>query len=97
MEAMIAPCKKEKSAPTQMTITPSRSKAGGFEPDPLHEKAVGVHVQSLVKKFDGNKVAVNGVTLKIYNGEIFALLGHNGAGKTTLISMLTGIYFMKKL
>jgi ATP-binding cassette subfamily A (ABC1) protein 3 len=27
----------------------------------------------------------------MYNGEIFALLGHNGAGKTTTISMLTGL------
>jgi ATP-binding cassette subfamily A (ABC1) protein 3 len=29
--------------------------------------------------------------LTIYNGQIFALLGHNGAGKTTTISMLTGL------
>ena len=27
----------------------------------------------------------------MYEGQIFALLGHNGAGKTTTISMLTGI------
>ena len=27
----------------------------------------------------------------MYEGEIFALLGHNGAGKTTTISMLTGM------
>jgi ATP-binding cassette subfamily A (ABC1) protein 3 len=27
----------------------------------------------------------------MFNGEIFALLGHNGAGKTTTISMLTGL------
>ena len=27
----------------------------------------------------------------MYEGQIFALLGHNGAGKTTLISMLTGM------
>lgn len=29
--------------------------------------------------------------MKMYNGQIFALLGHNGAGKTTTISMLTGL------
>jgi ABC-type multidrug transport system ATPase subunit len=34
---------------------------------------------------------VKGVNLKIYNGQIFALLGHNGAGKTTTISILTGL------
>lgn len=27
----------------------------------------------------------------MYEGQIFALLGHNGAGKTTTISMLTGL------
>lgn len=32
--------------------------------------------------------AVEGVTLEIEQGEIFALLGPNGAGKTTLIKML---------
>ena len=27
----------------------------------------------------------------MYEGQIFALLGHNGAGKTTTMSMLTGL------
>lgn len=39
----------------------------------------------------GDKAAVNGVDIKMYNGQIYALLGHNGAGKTTTISMLTGL------
>lgn len=47
-------------------------------------------VKNLYKKF-GTKTAVNGVNLKMYNGQIYALLGHNGAGKTTTISMLTGL------
>jgi ATP-binding cassette subfamily A (ABC1) protein 3 len=29
--------------------------------------------------------------MTMYNGQIFALLGHNGAGKTTTLSMLTGL------
>lgn len=29
--------------------------------------------------------------MKMYDSQIFALLGHNGAGKTTTISMLTGL------
>jgi len=47
-------------------------------------------VSGLFKKF-GDKFAVNGTDLTMYNGQIFALLGHNGAGKTTTISMLTGL------
>jgi ATP-binding cassette subfamily A (ABC1) protein 3 len=47
-------------------------------------------VRGLVKKF-GEKTAVSGTSMTMYNGQIFALLGHNGAGKTTTISMLTGL------
>ena len=36
-------------------------------------------------------IAVNNLNLKMYNDQIFVLLGHNGAGKTTTISMLTGM------
>ena len=36
------------------------------------------------------KVAVNGLSLNMYDGQITALLGHNGAGRTTTISILTG-------
>lgn len=47
-------------------------------------------MRGLVKKF-GEKTAVGGTSMTMYNGQIFALLGHNGAGKTTTISMLTGL------
>jgi ATP-binding cassette subfamily A (ABC1) protein 3 len=47
-------------------------------------------IRGLRKEF-GDKVAVNNVSLTMYSGQIFALLGHNGAGKTTTISMLTGL------
>ena len=40
----------------------------------------------------GAKVAVDGLSLKIFKGQITALLGHNGAGKTTTISILTGLF-----
>ncbi|CAK94636.1 unnamed protein product (macronuclear) [Paramecium tetraurelia] len=44
-----------------------------------------------VKKSFNELMAVNGVTLQIYDSQILCLLGHNGAGKTTLISILTGL------
>jgi len=53
-----------------------------------------VDIQNLYKEFKtstGMKVAVDGLNLTMYSGQITALLGHNGAGKTTAISMLTGL------
>jgi len=49
-----------------------------------------IEVKNLTKEFNGLK-AVNNVSFKVKEGEIFALLGPNGAGKTTTIRMLTGI------
>lgn len=49
-----------------------------------------VEIKGLVKKF-GDKTAVDGLTLEVEKGELFALLGVNGAGKTTTIKMLSGI------
>ena len=49
-------------------------------------------IEDLQKTFSGGFQAVKGVNVKMYNNQIFALLGHNGAGKTTVISMLTGLF-----
>ena len=46
--------------------------------------------QDLVKIYSKRKV-VNGVTVKVTEGEIVGLLGPNGAGKTTTFYMITGI------
>lgn len=50
-----------------------------------------LRVENLRKTFSGGFQAVRGVNVKMYDSQIFALLGHNGAGKTTVISMLTGL------
>ncbi|TLN18569.1 ATP-binding cassette domain-containing protein [bacterium] len=50
-----------------------------------------LEVHQLVKKY-GDKIAVNGISFDIQEGEIFSLLGPNGAGKTTTISVLSTLY-----
>jgi len=45
-------------------------------------------IKSLTRRF-GAFTAVDGLTLSVDAGEVFALLGSNGAGKTTTIKMLT--------
>jgi len=43
-----------------------------------------------VRKSYGDTAAVDGVSLSVGEGEVFALVGPNGAGKTTLVRCLTG-------
>ncbi|MBI3686900.1 MAG: ATP-binding cassette domain-containing protein [Actinobacteria bacterium] len=42
-----------------------------------------------LRKTYGEKVVLDGVDLRISEGEIFALLGPNGAGKTTIVQILS--------
>jgi len=49
-----------------------------------------IETNQLTKRF-GLFLAVDGITLTIEPGTIFALLGPNGAGKTTTVRMLTSI------
>jgi len=49
-----------------------------------------VSIRSLVKRF-GSFTAVDGLSLDIPSGCLFALLGPNGAGKTTTIKLIMGL------
>ncbi|WP_338787147.1 sugar ABC transporter ATP-binding protein [Metabacillus sp. FJAT-53654] len=48
-------------------------------------------MEGITKEFPGVK-ALSNVQLKLYPGEVHALMGENGAGKSTLIKVLTGVY-----
>jgi len=47
-----------------------------------------IETTDLTRAF-GNLTAVDGVSIKVAQGEIFGLIGPNGAGKSTLIKMIT--------
>ncbi len=51
---------------------------------------MAVLVAEEVSRRYGDTVALDGVSLTVESGEIFALVGPNGAGKTTLVRALTG-------
>lgn len=72
---------------------------------PVHTRPLAIKTENLsrIYKVKGQKksknepksrddktlVALGGVNLEVYKGELFGLLGPNGAGKTTLIKILT--------
>src|SRR5487761_2138126 len=60
-------------------------------PAPWNDASAKPYVELVrVSKFFGDFKAVDDVSLKIYRGEIFCLLGASGCGKTTLLRMLGG-------
>ncbi len=55
----------------------------------MSSDGAAIEVHNLRKEY-GEKVAVNGIDLRVARGEVFAMLGPNGAGKTTTVEILEG-------
>src|SRR5881628_1050758 len=53
-------------------------------------ESFAVDIDGVSKSFGAFK-ALNGVTVRVRQGEIYGLLGPNGAGKTTLIRLVCGL------
>jgi spermidine/putrescine transport system ATP-binding protein len=78
-----------------MTVTPTilatatvcASGMGGMEP---LERPIDVELLDVTKVFENGVVAVDRVSLQIYQGEFFSLLGPSGCGKTTTLRMIAG-------
>jgi len=56
------------------------------------ERAVAIEAKDIHYVYPDGTYALRGIDLKIYEGEVVALIGQNGSGKTTLSKVLCGIY-----
>ena len=54
------------------------------------EDQIIIEAEELTKRY-GTQIAVNNLTLRIRQGEVFGFLGPNGAGKTTSLLMFLGL------
>ena len=60
------------------------------------DNTAAISIKNLVKRYAGHKggpgkLALDGVSFDVPQGQIFGLLGPNGAGKSTLINTLAGL------
>ncbi|HMQ95481.1 ATP-binding cassette domain-containing protein, partial [Amaricoccus sp.] len=61
------------------------------QPDPARAAAAILELAGVSKTFPGVR-ALSEVDLRLYPGQVTALVGENGAGKSTMVKILTGIY-----
>jgi ABC-2 type transport system ATP-binding protein len=57
--------------------------------DPGAQRSDAIDAADLVKTYPGEVRALDGLSLRVQAGTIFALLGPNGAGKSTAVKILT--------
>lgn len=84
-DAMQAPAASSGAKKVRRTPAPQSDFAPWKDPN---SKPI-VRFENVTKRF-GSFVAVNNISLDIYEREFFSLLGPSGCGKTTLLRMLAG-------
>lgn len=57
----------------------------------LEEEKIMIEIKNFTKIYNKEKRAVDNISFKVNDGEIFAFIGHNGAGKTTTLKSIVGI------
>jgi monosaccharide-transporting ATPase len=74
---------------TDLRGIPMQTRPSAAQPDPV------LTMQGIGKEFPG-VTALSDVDLRLFPGEVHALMGENGAGKSTLIKVLTGVYGVER-
>ena len=74
------------SSPEKSSHHGEKKNPGPFPPKGLPF----IRLQNIKKRF-GPVIALDGIDLAIYPGEVTALVGDNGAGKSTLIKIISGV------
>jgi energy-coupling factor transport system ATP-binding protein len=64
----------------------------GAESQPVLKQEPVAQAEEVVYNYGDGTLALKGVDLALYRGEMLALLGPNGSGKTTFAKILAGIY-----
>ncbi len=87
-----------KPAPAATPVDVEPATAGGdvaipapSQRPPLPESPPAIVVDTLVRRYPGGVMALDGLSLQVPAGSVFGLLGPNGAGKTTCLRLLAGL------